>query len=63
MGISGKDWIILQQRRRRGNEEYISVAWITVSASSTTVAGEETWRLAQLKCLNKACNEPLMLGT
>ena len=61
-GINGKDWIRLQTHHRRGDEEYVSVARIIVSAPSRTVVGEEAWRLAQLKCLNEACNRPLMLG-
>ena len=33
MGISGKDWIRLQQRHRRGDEEYVSVTWMDNCAS------------------------------
>ena len=54
-GTSGKDWIRLQQRRRLG-DKYISVTW------RQPWSDEETWRLAQLKCLNEACNGLLMLG-
>ena len=47
MGISGKDWIRLQQRRRGGDEEYVCHMKNCASLLEN-VAGEETWRLAQL---------------
>ena len=60
----------LAMMKRCTNPSFIAISilncaehLLTVSASSTTVAGEETWSLAQLKCLNDECNGLLMLGT
>ena len=48
-GISGKDWIRLQQRRRLGDEECISVVWRWLyQPPRQPWSDEETWRLAQL---------------
>ena len=62
-GISGKGSMRPQQRRRLGDEEYILVAWRGLHQPPRQPwSDEETWRLAQLKCLNEACNGLLMLG-
>ena len=49
-GISGKDWIRLQQRRRLGDEEYTCRMETIVSASSPTVVrrGNMASRSAQV---------------
>ena len=50
MGISGKDWIRLQQRRRRGDEGYVCHMnnCASLLENRRQGGGEETWRLAQL---------------
>ena len=62
MGISGKDWIRLQQRRRQGDEEYVCHMNNYASLLENRGRGENmASRSAQ--CLSKICNGPLTLVT
>ena len=60
MGISGKDWIRLQQRGRRGDVEYVCHMHNCASLlENRGRGGNMASRSAQ--CLGKACNETLTL--